>query len=123
MKFSYVASQADGKTVRGTVEAQSQSAVLEFLGRRELRPVSVLPANAAGGIFKKRISTTDVIFLTKYLALMLRAGTDLFRALDILIADFEKSAMKALLMEIRESLERGQPFYTTFARYPKQFEP
>ena len=123
MKFSYVAMQPDGKTVRGTVEAASQAAVLSFLAQRELRPVSVLPASAGGGLFHARISATDVIFLTKYLALMLRAGTDLFRALDILIADFEKPAMKALLMEIREALERGQPFYTTFARYPKQFEP
>lgn len=123
MKFSYVAMQPDGKTVRGTVEAANQSAVLSFLAQRELRPVSVLPASARGGLFHARISATDIIFLTKYLALMLRAGTDLFRALDILIADFEKPAMKALLMEIRESLERGQPFYTTFARYPKQFEP
>ena len=123
MKFSYVASQPDGKTVRGTVDAPSQSAVLGFLAQRELRPVSVLPAAVGGGIFHSRISATDVIFLTKYLALMLRAGTDLFRALDILISDFEKPAMKALLMEIREALERGQPFYTTFARYPKQFEP
>jgi type IV pilus assembly protein PilC len=123
MKFSYVASQPDGKTVRGTVEAPSQIVVLGFLAQRELRPISVLPAAISGGIFRKRITATDVIFLTKYLALMLRAGTDLFRALDILISDFEKPAMKALLMEIRETLERGQPFYTTFARYPKQFEP
>ncbi len=123
MKFSYVASQPDGKTVRGTVDAPNQTAVLGFLAQRELRPVSVLPASAGGGIFHARINATDVIFLTKYLALMLRAGTDLFRALDILISDFEKPAMKALLMEIREALERGQPFYTTFARYPKQFEP
>lgn len=122
MKFSYIASKPDGKTVRGTVEAPSQAAVLSFLGQRELRPVSVLPATAGGGLFRRSINATDIIFLTKYLALMLRAGTDLFRALDILIADFEKPAMKALLMEIRESLERGQPFYTTFARYPKQFE-
>lgn len=123
MKFSYVASQADGKTIRGTVEAPNQSAVLDFLARRELRPVSVLLATPSGSFFRARVGVTDIIFLTKYLALMLRAGTDLFRALDILISDFEKPAMKALLMEIRESLERGQPFYTTFARYPRQFEP
>src|SRR3989344_2784512 len=123
MKFWYVAMQPDGKTVRGTVEAASQVAFLSFLAQRELRPVSVLPASTGSGLFHARISATDVIFLTKYLALMLRAGTDLFRALDILISDFEKPAMKALLIEIRESLERGQPFYTTFARYPKQFEP
>lgn len=54
---------------------------------------------------------------------MLRTGTDLFRALDILMNDFDKPAMKGLLMEIRESLEKGQPFYTTFARYPRQFDP
>src|SRR3989344_3278810 len=123
MKFSYIASKPDGKTVRGTVEAPNQAAVLSFLGQRELRPVSVLPATAGGGLFRRGINATDTIFLVKYLALMLRAGTDLFRALDILISDFNKPAIKRFLMEIREALEKGQPFYTTFARYPREFSP
>lgn len=127
MKFSYTAAQQDGRLTRGTVEATTETAVVDFLSRRDLKPVAIVAEKASVfGVPRRlggRITATDTIFLMKYLALMLRAGTDLFRALDILINDFEKPAMKNLLIEIRSSLEKGQPFYTTFAQYPRQFEP
>lgn len=123
VKFSYTASGSGGGLVQGSMDASSENEVLDFLARRGLRPVSVIPQPKRAGIFAAKIDATDKIFLSKYLALMLRAGTDLFRALDILIADFEKPAMKSLLLEVRESLERGQPFYSTFARHPYEFEP
>ncbi len=123
MRFSYSAAENNGTIVRGTVEAIGESAVLDLLARKGLHPISLVAMPRSGGIFVSKITVSDTIFLTKYLALMLRAGTDLFRALDILIADFEKPAMKALLLEVRESLERGQPFYTAFASHPYEFEP
>jgi len=128
MKFNYVATQADGRVVKGVREAESREEILEFLARNELKPVSVGPARWQNfttrfSAFGQSITPTDKIFLTKYLALMLRAGTDLFKALDILIADFKKQAIKFLLMEIRNTLEKGQPFYVTFAKYPRFFSP
>lgn len=127
MKFAYTAIQPDGRIIKGAVDAQSEQAVLDFLSRNELKPISVQQSTwTIGGkiyIFGGGITTTDNIFLTRYLALMLRAGTDLFRALDILIADFEKPAVKSLLTEIRTTLEKGQPFYVTFAKYPQYFSP
>jgi len=109
------------------VDAETERAVLEFLSRNDLRPIAV---NTTPGVLAKEfhlfggsITITDQIFLTKYLALMLRAGTDLFRALDILIVDFQKPAVRSLLTEIRTTLEKGQPFYSTFSRYPYYFSP
>jgi type II secretory pathway component PulF len=52
---------------------------------------------------------------------MLKVGIDLFQAINILLADFEKSTLRALLSEIRDNLERGQPFYATFSHYPQYF--
>ena len=52
---------------------------------------------------------------------MLKVGTDLSKAIDILIADLDKPAVKALLIEIRGALTKGQPFYSTFIKYPKYF--
>ncbi|OGY61859.1 MAG: hypothetical protein A3H06_00100, partial [Candidatus Colwellbacteria bacterium RIFCSPLOWO2_12_FULL_44_13] len=129
MRFHYVAAQPDGKVTEDDVEASGPAEVLDFMAENGLRPISV---KAIAGITEKHgwksvlapsINVTDKVFLCKYLALMLRVGTDLFKAIDILIADFDKPAMKALLIEIRESLSKGQPFYSTFLRYPKYFSP
>ena len=54
---------------------------------------------------------------------MLRVGTDLLSAINILILDFEKPAMRNFLLEVREDLSKGQPFYASFARHPKEFSP
>ncbi|TSC52474.1 MAG: Uncharacterized protein LiPW41_244 [Parcubacteria group bacterium LiPW_41] len=124
MKFHYIASQQDGRVIEGDVDAVSVQAVLTYLSTNNLKPVSVKIIEERKKeieIFKARVTITDQIFLTKYLALMLKIGTGLLEAVNILIADFTKQAIRDILYEIRSSLEQGQPFYTTFARHPKVF--
>jgi len=124
MKFRYIASQQDGRILEGDVEARNVQDILAFLAKNGLRPVSVKPIEekkAGSSLFGGKITISDQIFLTKYLALMLRIGTGLLEAINILIADFKKPAIRNILFEIRASLEQGQPFYSTFAKYPKVF--
>ncbi len=128
MRFHYIASQSDNKIIEGDFEAQGPAEILEYLANQGLKPISLkvvkgVKEEGRGRIFRKSITTDDKIFLTKYLALMLRVGTDLFKATDILMADLDKPAMKALLAEIRGALEKGQPFYSTFLKYPRYFSP
>lgn len=128
MRFHYVASQSDGRVVEGNLDAKDPGEALSQMGARGLRPVSLKAIGgekkqAIGGVFSAQITTSDKVFLTRYLALMLRVGTDLFHAIDILIADFDKPVVKSLLIEVRENLSKGQPFYTTFMRYPQHFSP
>ena len=128
MRFHFIASQSSGKIVEGDLDAQGVAEVLEYLAGQGLKPISLKIAKGVEEItkrkiFGKAITTSDKIFLTKYLALMLKVGTDLFKAIDILVADLDSQAMRALLMEIRATLERGQPFYSTFIKYPKYFSP
>ena len=126
MLYHYIASQPNGKITEGDMEAEAVTNVLEFLATRNLRPISIKPIKGMREVGKRSIFTgtltlSDQVFLTKYLALMLKVGMDLFTAIDILIADFEKPVLKALLLEVRSNLEKGKPFYTTFEKYPKYF--
>jgi type II secretory pathway component PulF len=128
MQYHFIATQKDGKIIEEDTQADSVGQVLDVLASRGLRPISVKQVKGftqvgRQSIFSAAIDISDQVFLTKYLALMLKVGMDLFSAIDILIQDFEKPAMKALLIEIRGGLEKGQPFYSTFAKYPKYFTP
>ena len=127
MLFHYVAADEAGKMTEGDYEADALNDVLQFLGSKQLRPVSVKPMEPEKiGFFQdlfSGINTSDQVFLTKYLALMLRVGTDLLSAINILILDFDKPAMRNFLLEVREDLGKGQPFYAAFARHPKDFSP
>ncbi len=126
MLYHYLASDKTGKIVEADLDAENLGQVLQHLAGKELRPVKVtaIGGRRSGlrGIFGG-ISTADKVFLTKYLSLMLRVGTDLLSAINILIADFDKPAVKSILLEIRDNLTRGRPFYETFANYPRAFSP
>jgi len=126
MQFKYIASQKDGKVIEGEIDAKDVAEVLSFLTSRNLKPVSVKPfkkdvKRRISALFGGRINLTDQIFLSKYLTLMLKIGTSLLQAINILIEDFQKVSLRLFLIEIRSNLEKGMPFYLTFARYPKIF--
>ena len=125
MRFRYIASQPDGRIVESDLEAKDIPEVLSYLRGNSLTPVSVIPIEKAQRwkLFQGKITITDQIFLSKYLSLMLKIGTSLLEAINVLIADFRKPAMKDVLLEIKSSLEAGKPFYTTFARRERTFSP
>ena len=124
MLYHYVAADKNERISEGDLDVGSLNEVLVLLATKGLRPVSVKPIQGRGFIVRQlfgNITLADKIFLTKYLALMLRVGTDLLSAIDILIADFDKPAIKNFLFEIRDNLTRGQPFYKAFAAHPDIF--
>lgn len=125
MKFRYIASQADGRVVEGDLEARDMNEALSFLANSQLKPVSLKPLEEATkskfALFRGKMTMTDLVFMSKYLSLMLKVGTGLLEAINILISDIKKPAVRDILLEIRTTLEQGQPFYTTFAKYPRIF--
>ena len=128
MKFHYKAFTPDGAIVEGTIENKTTEGVLRFLNNKGLKPVEVKAISSVSqkkkkSFFGKKITIDDQVFITKYLSLMLKVGTDLFKAIDILIVDFDKAVVKGFMSEIRDSLQRGEPFHTTFAKYPNFFSP
>jgi type II secretory pathway component PulF len=129
MLFHYTAVESSGKVVEADFEADTLQDVLRNLSGKDLRPISVKPIKQGSNLnffdkfFAAGINTSDQVFLTKYLALMLRVGTDLLSAINILIADFDKPAVRDFLLEVRDNLSKGKPFYEAFAAHPRVFSP
>ncbi len=124
MLYHYIASDASGKIVESEIDADDLKQALQLLAGKALHPVSVKPLREAKNIFTfffSRITLTDKVLLCKYFSLMLRVGTDLLSAINILIADFEKPAVRNFLLEVRDNLTKGQPFYKTFESHKKYF--
>lgn len=125
MLYRYTAVDKAGKIIEDEIDAADLNQALKYLSGRELKPLNVKPLKVARARvvswFSGGITTDDKMFLTKYLALMLRVGTDLLSAINILIADFDKAAVRNFLLEVRDSLTRGQPFYKAFEARPETF--
>ena len=122
-RFHYTATDTRGEMVENNVEADSVTEVLKILAAENLKPLSVTEIKGKGGreIFKGSINLEDQVFLFRYLSLMLRMGSNLLQAINILVDEFDKPAMRSFLMEVRAHLERGAPFYTAFEKYPRTF--
>jgi type IV pilus assembly protein PilC len=125
MLYHYTAVDFSGNVIESDFEADNLKGALDFLGKNNLRPISVTPIEQKKEVFSffGGISITDKVFLTKYLALMLRVGTDLLSAINILIADFDKTSVKNFLLEVRANLMRGEPFYRAFEAHSRTFSP
>lgn len=128
MRFHYTASQPNGKIIEGDYEAVESTDVLGYLANQGLKPISLktlkdFEKKSLFNIFGQTITTEDKIFLTKYLSLMMKVGTDLFKAINILIADFQRPGLKSFLIEMRLALEKGQQLHSVFYRFPKFFSP
>lgn len=128
MLFHYLAQDPEGRLKEGNINQPNVDAVLDYLTTQKLKPLSVKPLileqkKGEKALFKKGLSLADKVFLTKYLSLMLKVGTDLFSAIDILIEDFESGPARRFLFETRTNLEQGRPFWETFANHPEYFSP
>jgi type II secretory pathway component PulF len=127
MKFKYRAADSGGKITESEIEGSSVADVLGVLASKGLKPITIAPKKSSQsgskGLFGGGISIKEQIFLTRYLGLMLKVGMDLFSAINILINNFENPATREFLKEVKLSLEKGHPLYTTFAHFPNYFSP
>ncbi len=125
MLFHYTAFDQRNMLVEGDADLQSVDAVLDYLSHNGLKPIKITPIDFGTkkifGLFYETISLKDQLFLFKYLSLMLKVGTDLIQALNVLMEDFAPGPAKRFLLEARTNLEKGNPFYVAFEKHPETF--
>lgn len=125
MLFHYKAVDSQKRIKEGDFEAIDSATVLGYIASQGLVPITIKQVKKKKGfnfsIGKESITLKDKVFLIKYLSLMLQVGTDLFKAIDILIADSVEGPVRRFLLEIRNNLEKGKPFYTSFEAHPEYF--
>lgn len=124
MLFKYKAIK-DNKTVSRQIQAENQEAVLRFLKTSDYFPVLIQkveqsPSSLFNFMFK-RVSFTDIVNLTREIAIMMNAGLTLIDSLDIL----KKQTVKESLLEIIESIDKeiraGNKLSVALAQYPQYF--
>jgi len=93
MQFHYLAADKNGKIIEENLDASSMEEALTIIFNKGLKPINIKPIKeiikVQGGLFRSAMSTQDKIFLMRYLSLMLKVGTDLFKAIEFLSEDFE----------------------------------
>lgn len=124
MLYTYTATNKEGKTVHGTMEAGNREAVITNLQHQDMRPLIIKPARAkrsAKGIFKPKVKKRELVVFTRQLSTMISAGVALDRCLSTLQNQAESDHFAEVIGEIAKAVQAGAPLGDTFAHYPDVF--
>lgn len=128
--YRYVAKSPAGETIQGTVEADTQAALLGMLRDKGLTPVSVEIGQgmAQQSAHKKtrgkrgRVKLGDLVIFARQLATMIRAGLPLLETLNILVDQVEKAEFKTALKTIERDIQSGVGFSEGLAKHTNIFD-
>lgn len=125
--FRYEALDNRGKTVKGSVEADSARAARAQLRVKGLTPIELESAeqatakSASKGVFVRDLSAKDVVLITRQLASLLTARMTLASALSALVEQAEKPLIREKLASIRGEVVAGGSLSKALAQHPKAF--
>jgi len=121
-KYSYQALTPDGKTVRGTMIANSDEELKQLVAKSGNTCVKFtrLSSDAAGG---KPLPLKAVSNFCSQLAAILKAGLPLASALDMLYGKLEKGPLKDSLAKIYEMVQKGNSLSDALAAQGRAYPP
>ena len=120
--FSYVATDVNGKKLKGKEMAEDAAELVDKLRQKGLFCTSYkdLTAGKANDV-KFKFKTKDLSFFCRQLAAMLTSGVSLVKSLHILQSQTENKKMKAILLDIYEEVQKGRSFSEAIATKPGVF--
>jgi type IV pilus assembly protein PilC len=127
--YEYAVRDRGGKLVKGKLEAESQSQVVQKLRTMGYAPVSITQTNT--GLSREitlpklgaKVPIKDLAVMSRQFATMINSGLSLLRALSILADQTENTELAKVLGVVRGDIEGGQALSTALAKHPKVFPP
>ena len=127
--FHYRALSEKGQIVSGSIAAPSLAEVARRIDYLRLVPIDPIveerSARASSFRFKLelRVRPEDVTVFTLDLALLLKAGARLDRALELLAADADMGRLRPTVAAVRSSVLAGESFADALSQHPLVFPP
>jgi type IV pilus assembly protein PilC len=111
-KYFYQATSAEGEIESGILEAKDESELAKNLRQKGyiLVSASLEEEKERLGFLRrfKKVSLKDVLFFTRNLGLMIKAGISLPKALSILSAQTANKKFKEILFKIKDEIVKGK---------------
>ena len=128
--FAYEGRTANGKILRGNMEAPSREAVINRLRAQRIQPVPNKIRERGKGLdreitlpgFGQKVKPKDVVVFTRQLATMIDAGMPLVQILDILANQSDNKTFGKQVREVKESVESGSTLSDALRRFPKTWD-
>lgn len=128
MLFSYKAKSNTGEIFEGAMDSADRFSLARELRSKGNTPISIQekgkisfdPMALFMRMFRK-VSTAELIILTKNLSGMLRAGLSLFRALSVLEKQTKNFTLHKVLISLSADINSGETLSSGLAKFPNVF--
>lgn len=122
MLFVYKALK-ENKIVQGKIDAENNDNAIRYLKSNGFFPIEVKTNTSFLGslTFMGGISFTDVVDLTRQLAIMLNAGLTLIDSFDILKKQITKPQLLKVVEDLDKEVRAGNSFSSALRKYPQHF--
>ncbi len=124
--FKYLAVNADGKQVRGRIEALNRNVCIKFLQTKNYQVKSVKEYKSIISkldqiSFGRTLKSKQLIFFLKQLGSLLNAGVNIVQALELLSLQQDNRLHRKLYFELYQQVYNGFSFSLSLAKRPKEF--
>lgn len=127
-KYNYQAKSVDGKVVRGSIEAASDTEARIKLRAQRMIPTRMSIADekknylAAFDNLKTRVNDKDLQIFTRQFATLVNSGIPIVQSIDILAGATGNPHLAATLKKIKEDIEGGKKLGEAIAVHSRVFD-
>ncbi|MDB5801901.1 MAG: type secretory pathway, component PulF [Rhodocyclales bacterium] len=130
--FAYVARDRAGTRLTGMLDGPSSAIVAERLAQQGSIPISIEliqgqvdtdSVEETSGFFAKKVPAIDVLMFCRQMNTLLKAGVPILRALGGLTDSIVNKRFKAVVINLKESLEGGRELSQAMESHPSVFTP
>ena len=133
--FAYKGRNPRGELVQGRLEGNDSGAIADHLLNTGVTPIEIRAAvggmrsgdvvlpEAIQRIFQPPITLVDVMLFSRQLYTLMKAGVPILRALAGLEESTTNSSLKAVVADLRVSLDSGRELSAAMRRHPRVFSP
>ena len=128
--FVWEGKTAQGKILKGEMEAVSQEVVFARLRSQRIQPIPARVREKGKGLEKEltipgfgaKVTAHDVMLFTRQFATMIDAGLPIVQGLEILSTQSESKTFRNIIRTIKQDVESGFTLADALKKHPKIFD-
>ena len=121
--FVWAGTDKRGTKMKGETLAKNANLLKAELRKQGINPTLVRPKpKPIFGAAGKTISARDIAIFSRQIATMMKSGVPLVGSFEIIAGGQKNPRMKAMLDDVRASVEGGSTLHEALAKHPMQFD-